>query len=183
VLEAMADVERRRRERSATSKVNSLSYFRQAVEASWAEVCELSGIAARRRGAIAAASTGAQEPRSTAEPPSDLETQLQRLAQRLPETIDDVATWRQRIEDLAKASVPAEIVERQLAELDAELMASVESALPATARAELRAIVGRTLAELAGRLDTAQLEVIERRLFLQRLRKRAGLPVLSLFGF
>lgn len=153
----------RRRERGAKRKVNSLGYFRPAVEAAWEEVEALT----------------APGRRFPSEPPLRVEQRLDALAAALPVALPDAATWAARIRALAGT---AESVEGALAGLDAELLASVEKNLAAGPRAELASQVEHTLAVVRTRLPEATVEEIRQRLLRQALRRRLDLPVLSLFS-
>jgi hypothetical protein len=73
-------------------------------------------------------------------------------------------------------------VEEGLAALDRELLDAAGARLAGKAGREVEATVERTLAALAGRIPDDELARSRDHLRRQILRKRLGLPVLSLFS-
>ncbi len=147
-----------RRERGVESRVRSLRYCAPAVEEAWREVSELT--AAGRR--VEAA-------------PLDVAGRLEALARALPEP----AGLAERIRALEG---DVESVERALAELDSGVLSAAETALSEADRASIAAAAERGLAALAERLTDEEIEIQRQRLRRQALRRRLGLPVLSLFS-
>ena len=152
----------RRKERRAKGRVNSLRYLAPAVDTAGAEAREL-------------AAPG--EPGEAA--PIDVPARLAALAAALPEAAPGRAEFAAR---LAARAGDCAVVERALANLDAELLARAEESLPAALAAEIDAAVERTAASLAARLPAAEIERARGRLRQQVLRKRLALPILSLFS-
>jgi hypothetical protein len=152
----------RRRERGAKGRVNSLRYLAPAVDAAWAEAREM---------------TAPGEAGEAA--PIDVAARLAALAAALPEDLAGRAGLAGRIAALAGDSA---VVEQALAFLDAELLAGAEAGLPPELAAEIGAAVERTVAALAARLPEGEIDRARGRLRQQVLRKRLGLPILSLFS-
>jgi hypothetical protein len=163
VESTLEEVFARRRDRGTKGRINSLRYCAPAVDAAWAEVQALSGPARREpapvdRGAVA--------------------ERLAELARALPESLgarDELAT---RIEALSGAP---EAVEAALRTLDDELVAAVESALETADRERIDAEVEAILEGLRERFPADELATLRAQLRRQRLRRFAGLPVLTLF--
>jgi hypothetical protein len=139
-----------------------LRYCAPAVEAAWEEVRELTAPGRR-----------AEAP-ALAVPP-----RLAALAAALPAGLPDREALTLRL--TALEGDPQE-VEEGLSSLDREMLAAAAGGLPAEVRAEIDAAVEKTLAALAGRLPAEDLEGSRARLVRQVLRRRLGLPVLSLFS-
>lgn len=152
----------RRRERGTRGRVQSLRYCAPAVERAWEELVELQAPGERE-------TAGALE----------LAPRLTALASALPPTLPGRAAAAARIRAL---SGEAAAVEEALAELDRELLAAAGEALPAAERAALAAEAASSLAPLAGRLPPEQAAAARQRLERRLLRRRIGLPLLSLFS-
>lgn len=150
VLDTMTELDRRRRERGEEDPPQSLRYFARAVESAWRRARELEGPV--RAGGASAPDPG---PR------------LRELAQRLPDALPEVETWRRRIRDLSGA--PAE-VERELGRLESELLTSLREELPAA------------VLEAWRRRAPASAETPEAfaRSIRGLLRRRFGVPALTL---
>jgi hypothetical protein len=161
---ALTQVFAKRAEREAKGRISSLRYCAPAVEAAWDHLREL---------------TAPGERETPREAGLDVAGRLGRLAAALPEKLPERAVWAERVTALAGGSRE---VEESLAVLDRELLDAVEAGLKAAARKEVEATVERTLAALAGRLPDDELERSREQLRRQVLRKRLGLPVLSLFA-
>lgn len=159
----LAEVFARRKERGAKGKISSLRYCAPAVEAAWEEIRELTA------------------PGRRAEMPAAFETRprLAALAAALPADLPQRETLAARI--TALEGDPQE-VEEQLAALDREMLDTAAESLDAEGRAEIEAAVEKTLAGLGKRLPAGEVEHSRARLARQVLRRRLGLPVLSLFS-
>jgi hypothetical protein len=157
---ALAETFARRAERGVTEKVQSLRYCRHAVEAAWA---------ARRELGVAALAGRAD--------PLLVRPRLLALAAALPPAAS--VHFGPRLVGL-EGEAPA--VEEALAALDRELVAAAASALEASDQAALEAEVEVALGDLARRLPAQELADCRRRLRAQAVRRRAGLPQLSLFS-
>lgn len=151
----------RRAERGAAGPVQSLRYCASAVEGAWKRAAELTQ--ADRREKVTPVETG---PR------------LEALAAAVPVHLPGGEGLRSEI---AALSGGVEEVERALSALDGRLLSAAAETLDAPARAELRQRVDRSLEALGGRMAEAEREAARDRLFEQALRRRLGLPVLSLF--
>jgi hypothetical protein len=167
VLASLEEVFARRRERGAKGRINSLSYCAPAVDAAWQELRELQG------------PTHGESP-----PEVPVAERLAALAEALPETLDDRPTWVTRLTAVGRASAAGsgEVVEERLRELDLELLAAAEASLDTQGREEVEAEVAAIIDGLRDRFADAELAALHGQLFRQRLRRRLGLPVLTLFG-
>ncbi len=159
----LAEVFARRKERGAKGKISSLRYCAPAVEAAWEEVRELT--APGRRAEI--------------HEPFEARPRLAALAAALPADLPQREALAARIAGLD--GDPQE-VEEQLASLDREMLDAASENLDTEARAEIDAAVEKTLAGLGKRLPAGEVEHSRLRLSRQVLRRRLGLPVLSLFS-
>jgi hypothetical protein len=164
VVATLQEVFEKHQARKPGDRINSLKYCARAVERAWLEVRELRGPARRE---------------AAAEPP--VTETLAALAGALPERMRDV--WGTKIRQL---SGPAAEVEAALRSLEDALLAGAEAFMDAAELAELELEVdgildGDLRARFAGN-GAAGLAVLRARLRRQRLRKRSGLPVLTLFG-
>ena len=162
VERALREVFERRLEGGAKGRVQSLGYCRDAVEASWQEIEELTSLSVRRPA-----------------PGLDVAARLAEIADRLPESLPQRERWRRRVLALEGE---AETVERGLAGLEEELLAAAWDALPEGRREAVTAEVEKALARLAERLDAEQRRTAARRVREARLRREVGLPRLTLFG-
>jgi len=159
VRRTLAEVFAKRKERGAKGKISSLRYCAPAVEAAWADHKELTAPGHR---AVA--------------PAFEVALRLAALAASLPPFLSGLAT---RVSPLA--GDPQDVEER-LAALDREMLDAAVDGLTGEDRAEIGAAVEKTLALLRGRLPADEIETSRERLFRQTLRRRLGLPVLSLFS-
>lgn len=162
VKRALEEVFAKRLERGAKGKISSLRYCAPAVEAAWEELRDLTAPGLR-----ATAQAFEVAPRLTS------------LAAALPSSLPGRDAFAGRV--AALGGEPQEVEER-LAALDSEMLDSAYQGLDEEGRAEIEAAVGRTLDALRGRLPAEELERSRERLLRQALRKRLGLPVLSLFS-
>ena len=162
VRRALEEVFAKRKERGAKGKISSLRYCAPAVEAAWEELKDLAA------------------PGHRAEAPAfEVAPRLAALAAALPRELPGKDLLAARITAL---DGDAQAVEERLAALDREMLDGATAALDGEVRAEIGAAVEKTLASLAGRLPAEELERSRERLARQALRRRRGLPVLSLFS-
>lgn len=162
VKRALESLFERRRERGAKGKVSSLRYCAPAVEAAWQELRDL----------VAGGERAAAEPFRVG-------PRLEALAAALPAALPGREALAQRIATLAG---DAQSVEEALAGLDRGMLQSALGGLSDEAEAELAAAVAASLARLQARLPEAEVEEARQRLVGQLLRRRLGLPLLSLFS-
>ncbi len=141
-------------------KVLTLRFCRSAVEKAFKREQELS--------------LGAD--RQTTVPGLDLAQILGRLADSLPDQMADLS-WR-----LRQLEGDAEHLEKQLGDLDHELMERASSLLDEDSRQQLDAALAESLASLGRRLSRAELEQAAPRLRNSLLRRQLELPILSLFS-
>jgi hypothetical protein len=159
VKSTLEEVFAKRKERGAKGKISSLRYCAPAVEAAWADLRELTA------------------PGHRVEAPAfEVPPRLAALAAALPADLAPLAT---RV--AALAGEPQE-VEEVLSGLDREMLDRAEEGASGELRAEVQASVEKTLAALGGRLPAGELESSRERLVRQTLRRKLGLPVLSLFS-
>jgi hypothetical protein len=162
VRSTLGEVFARRKERGAKGKISSLRYCAPAVEAAWADLRELTAPAHRVEA-----------------PAFEVVPRLTALAAALPAGLSGREALAARLGALA--GEPQE-VEEQLSALDREMLDRAWDGLDGEMRSEIGAAVEKTLASLGGRLPAAELESSRERLARQVLRRRLGLPVLSLFS-
>ena len=158
VRSTLEEVFAKRKERGAKGRISSLRYCAPAVEAAWADLRELTAPARR-----------AEAPAFEVAP---------RLAA-LAASLKGRETLAARITSLS--GDPQE-VEEHLAALDREMLDQAWEGLDGEARSAVEAAVEKTLAALAGRLPAGELASSRERLVRQTLRRKLGLPVLSLFS-
>lgn len=161
-----AEVLGRRLERGAKGRVSSLRYFAPAVEAAWQEIRDLAAI-------------GETLPAPALDVPARLAALATSLDRAGTGVREEIAA---RVRALSSPAAYAETVERQLAALDAEMLERTDRNLPAEDLATVAAEVEKSLQKLAGRLPAAEIENARERLRRQAVRRRAGLPLLSLFS-
>ncbi len=162
VCGTLEEVFRQRAEAGKRGSVRSLKYCRSAVEQAWTRQQELAAPAAR--GELVELDVG---------------TRLLSLAAALPGSLPGQTQLRRRIGEL-KGGV--EEVEHQLSLLDRQLMEALRSGITPEATAEIERDVEAALARLETRLPADERPAVGDRLFEQAVRRRAGLPVLSLFS-
>jgi hypothetical protein len=164
-MATMRDVWARRRERGGSAhRISSLKYFAPAVSAAWEEVRLLVG---PRQSALLDA--------------VDVGERLGALAGAIPGGIPGAEQWRRRVVGASAESGETRAVEEVLATLDRELLTSLSDSLPPDERGALLEAVEKRLEPLLARLSAEQAEESRPRLFREALRRRFGLPVLSLF--
>jgi hypothetical protein len=164
----LQEIFQKRQERGLKRQVLPLRFCTTAVDTAWAHLRELTAPAER---APAATTAGL-----------DIPARLATLAAALPEALKDRAAWAERITVLAALPGGSPAVEERLADLDRELLEAARAGLKGPTKKAVAEAVERTLAALAGRLPAEELERSRDRLFLQVMRGRLGLPVLSLFS-
>ncbi len=156
----------RRAERAAQGsaskrRVSSLRYFAPAVDAAWEEL----------RSLTAPGHIG--EP-----PPLDVPGRLAALADALPVTLRDRATWQSRVRSILGA--PPE-VEAALGAIDRALLAEGAAALGEEERRQLDAALAQRMASLVLRLPAAEIDRAREHLRTRLVRQALRLPILSLF--
>lgn len=161
VLETLEEIFARRRQREEEAPV-SLRYCAPAVERAWKRVRRLGEAAERRR-----------------PEPIDLGERLAALAEALPDTLPGSDELRARILALRGGH---EQVEKDLGEIDRELLRTAAAELEPRARERLEEAAAAGAERAGGRLAASELEATRRRLFERLLRREMELPVLSLFG-
>jgi hypothetical protein len=161
-IAGMAEVFARRRERGSEDRISSLRYCARAVESGWSRAEELIG-PVRRAGA----------------PALDIRARLASLAGAIPADFPQRASVARRLLDLGG---DAAAVEAALVAIDDAMLERAEAGLDAEERAALDRWVERRLDSLRERFDAEQLTRTAIRLRSRELRRRAGLPLLSLFS-
>jgi hypothetical protein len=162
VVQVLETVFARRKERASKGRVQSLRYCSEAVLKAWTEVRELEA-GGRRRPAVAI----------------DVGARLGALASRLPADLPNREGWARRICELRGS--PDE-VERDLAELDSQLLQASTETLDEVGRQRLADRVEQILEGLKGRLPEAEIEAARERIERGSVRELARLPLLSLFS-
>ncbi len=162
VCATLEEIFRQRAEAGKRGSVRSLKYCRSAVEQAWTRQQELAAPAAR--GELVELDVGAR---------------LLSLAAALPGSLPRQAQLQRRIGEL-KGGV--EEVEHQLSLLDRQVMGALRSGITPEASTEIERDVEEALARLETRLPADERPAVRDRLFDQAVRRRAGLPVLSLFS-
>lgn len=152
----------RLRERDPERRIHSLRYCSRAVEAAWREVSDLTATAGRLEAE-----------------PLDVESRLRALAAALPDDRPEVAGFGPRITTLEG---DAETVERQLEDLDRELVDLVARNLGEEERQRLERRVDAAFERIGQRVEGHERESLRRRLWRESVRRRAELPTLSLFS-
>lgn len=161
VIRVMEELFARARERKRRN-ISALRYFKAAVEAAWIEVESLSA--------------GGRKERLE---PLRIEDRLRRLAAALPDELAERTRWSTSIEALRGE---VEEVEAALTLLDRALLDDLTRSLAPAAESELEATIERALDGLRERLPAAERDRVHRHLRGQLVRKRFGVPVLSLFS-
>ena len=162
VRSTLGEVFARRKERGSKGKISSLRYCVPAVEAAWADLKELTA------------------PGHRVEAPAfEVASRLAALAAALPTGLSGREALAARLGALT--GDPQE-VEEHLSTIDREMLDRVAAELDVDMRSEIALAVEKTLVSLGGRLPAAELESSRERLAHQILRRRLGLPVLSLFS-
>lgn len=165
VRRTLEEVFEKRKERGTKGKISSLRYCAPAVEAAWEDLREMTAPGVRSEA-----------------PALDLAGRLRNLADAVPATFPGRDGLTARMTALAAFDSDPQAIEQRLSELDREMVAAALGSVDAEARAEIDAAVEKTLGALAGRLPAEEIERSRERLVSQVLRRRLGLPVLSLFS-
>jgi hypothetical protein len=165
VLRKLEEFFERHGEREDPKKVWSLRQCRPLVDAAWKNLRELT--APGERGAEAE--------------PLELAPRLAALARALPAGLPGREELAGRIEALAGTGDPRAAEER-LGVLEDEVVDALLAALAPDERAALEDEVEAGLAALADRVPREEAERARVRLLRQRVRRKAGLPTLSLFA-
>ncbi len=151
-----------RKDEEKDKKVWSLAYCQRAVKAAW-----------RRQQELQAPAAGGGEEEL------DLAVRLRRLAAALPAGLTDRDAVVERIRALEG---DAETIEGRLTELDREVVAAATAGLSPPEVEAVEQELAASRDALAGRLPAEELERAGDRLREEILRRRLGLPVLSLFA-
>ena len=161
-IASLAELFARRRDRGVEDRVSSLRYCARAVESAWKRAEELAG-PVRRAPATA----------------FDAKSRLRSLADAVPQG------WPRAdglVEQILALEGDAARIEAQLASLDDRMLAVAGARLTAAESAELDAWVAARLEPLAERFAPDDVARAAARLRLREMRRRAGLPLLSLFS-
>lgn len=181
VLRTLDEYFERRRERAEQSvgeevpKVWGLRQVRPAVDAAWK----------RLRALTAPGDRQAPEAVETIDVPARVANLKAALDAALATALGEDPSARQRVtarlDVLAGESDPRR-VEEGLGAVEDEALDALLGALGAEARADLEAQLDRALAPLAERMTRDEAEATRERLLRQKVRRRAGMPTLSLFA-
>ena len=153
---------RQKPEEGGRRRVRSLRYFDGAVRAAWVSARSLTGAEGERE----------------AEPLA-VDERVATLAAAIPRHLSGAGDLAARVR---KVSGAAEEVEKQLEDLDGEMLSSALDEMGETRREELEARVDEGLQKLAGRLSGPDFAAARERLRRQAARRLLGLPILSLFS-
>lgn len=165
VRRTLEEVFEKRKERGSKGKISSLRYCAPAVDAAWEDLREMT----------------APGERSEA-PDLDLAGRLRNLAAALPRILPGRDGLTGRVVALETLGSDPQAIEHRLSDLDREMVDTALRSLDGGARSEIDAAVEKTLGALIGRLPAEEIERSRERLVSQVLRRRLGLPVLSLFS-
>jgi hypothetical protein len=163
-IAGMTELFARRRERGEEDRVSSLRYCARAVESGWRRAEELLGPAQRAVGGGAGIDTAAR---------------LRALALAIPGTLPGGDGLARRVLELRG---DAATVEAALIAIDDQMLEAAAAVLDADQAALLDRWVERRLESLSDRFDRDELARAAARLRSRELRRRAGLPLLSLFS-
>jgi hypothetical protein len=162
VLATLEQVFAQRAARGAKGRIQGLRYCADAMERAWQEHQDLVAIGARRE-----------------QPEMDVSPRLEALASALPESLPHREQITERLRALTGSS---EDVERALMLIDQEVIALAAESLDSATREGIERSVEEALVKLASRISPEDRSVIRDRLYRQTLRRRANLPLLSLFA-
>ncbi len=152
-----------RKERKVKGRLASLRYCAPAVESAWEEISELIALG-----------------ESVPAPALDVPSRLAALAAALERVgVEEVAA---QVRALAPPGTLAEAVEQRLAGLDAEMLERTDRGFAPDDLAAVATEIDKSLRTLSGRLPAAEIEPARDRLRRHAVRRRAGLPFLSLFS-
>lgn len=161
----------RREERSATGRVNSLSYCRDAVLEAWERRLETS------RGRGAEARPDDPDARRIL---VELAKRLAETRERRPDLADPLDSAVRAIARMGGSEKDAGEIEASLARLDKRLAKELAESLGAPERESVDAEVAALLKGAGDRMDEAALEKTRRALTRRIVRERLALPRLSL---
>lgn len=163
IVESLEQVFLRRAERNTRGKVNSLRYCAPAVEAAWEERRELlSGGQSRDAGGT----------------PS-LSERLRSIAEGLPAGLSE----RKRLVDTIRTLEGSpESVEQKLGEIESAILDDFETRLAEDEKEAVEKEVESALARLSARLSDSETARTRDLLRRRALRRKAGIPELSLFA-
>jgi len=163
VIDTMAALFERQRQKQPRRGISSLSYFRAAVAAAWDDA-----LALRAGGGSVAPETVLSVP-----------DRLRRLAAALPETLPG---HEQAVAELRALEGEVAQVEPRLAAIDRRLLDRLAAELRPEEREPIEQELDRLLAAHGRRLAEPEAEAARSRLRDQALRRRWRIPVLSLFS-
>ena len=168
----------RREERSATGKVNSLSYCRDAVLEAWERHAE----AARGRGAPSGGGSAEAEAIATRESLDVLTRRLEETASARPDLAAPLASAVRSLARLSRSDKRPEEIEESLARLDRRLAGELYAAFPEPERGAIDGQIDGLLrgAGAGERMDPATAEKTRKALARRTVRERLNLPRLSL---
>ncbi len=162
VCRALEEIFRRRSERGEISSIYSLKYCQRPVEEAWRE----------RRELTAGASRG-----PVSEVP--IRARLETLAKALPASLPG---RRGIVEKILNLEGGAATVEERLSGLDRRLLGELVAGLNEEDRAKMLRQAEQGLSSLENRLPKSELGRLRDHLVRRALRRKLGLPLLSLFA-
>jgi hypothetical protein len=162
VVAVMEQLFARQRERKSKRGISSLRYFRRAVEAAWDEMLALTAGA-----------------RALPERALSASERLAALADALPGEPPEARAAAAQVRSL---DGPLDRIETELARIEAELLEGLGTKLDEGERREMEQRIARALESRRGELSGEELATLSERLRRQELRRRFGLPMLSLFA-
>jgi len=161
----------RREERSATGRVNSLAYCRDAVLSAWERRAETD------RGKGSRAPGAEPDPRPAL---AELIRRLEAVRSARPELDGPLESALRSLARLDPSRKKPEEIESSLARLDKRLAGELYAAFPEEERGALDRQVAKLLAGAGDRMDAATAERTKRALSRRAVRERLQLPRLSL---
>lgn len=164
----------RREERSATGRINSLSYCRDAVLSAWERRSDTAVGRGSDRGEIETADAGARLAR--------LAEALDAVARVHPELTDRLDSAQRSLDRLTGSRKTAGEIEASLARLDRRLTNELSDALLPERRRRLESRVEDLLAKARVKMDRETEEKTRRALTRRTLREELALPRLTLLG-
>jgi len=168
---------------SKTRKVNSLAYCAQEVLAAAEDMKEAVVGAARKNGAAiesgfdAAAVAAFLDKNAGAVSAVRLPESARQLAEDSARTLRELAAGLRQI----KSNLPLEDLERRLSVIEEKLFAVLLAATPDEAIVAVRTEADRELAPYRRKMQSPQIEQLQKQYVHKRLLERYGLPRLSLF--
>ncbi len=168
---------------SKTRKVNSLAYCAQEVLAAAEEMKEAAVGTARKNGAAVqsgfdvSAIAAFLEKNAGVVSAAPLADSAQRLAEDSARTLRDLAAGLRQL----KSNPALEDLERRLSVIEEKLFAVLLAATPDEAIVAVRTEADRELAPYRRKMQSPQIEQLQKQYVHKRLLERYGLPRLSLF--